>query len=720
MKIKRVIAVFLTGCILLAGCGKTANSTADVSTNESGSEDTIISDTATTEESAESSVESSDGTEQAANSASYEIGGGNPWLNSNIKENVVNSEKPSEKDDFNMAVNYDWVKTNDIPEGYSSYSGFTIVSQIIDEKAIATLEDESLEGHDAELVRAMYNGFLDWDSRNEEGLTPLEPYVKDIESLSSISDVSEYVCDVERSIFTPTLVSVENAPDLTDSTRYVTDFDHTSLLLGDSAEYKTLSTVGQLMYDAYRKLFVSMMTRMGYTEDQANAYYDASMAYETALAESVLTSVELADPSIYEKILNYYEPSQMKDLAPNFPVEEFIKASGYDNAEVFIVTEPNALTKISELYTDENLDIIKGYMIVQTVIGCAADLDRESFEANLAAANEISGSTGALSDQKYAYSVVNGALPEPMEKAYMTKYDTTETKKVITQICKDVAAVYREMLQGEDWLSDQTREYAIEKLDTLSINVVEPQEYLDYSKLNLEGLSYFEMKKALEEYSVMLDHEYTNGTVNKNLWGMSTLLTNAFYNPTNNSINILLGILDEDFYNDDMSKEQIYAGIGSVIGHEISHAFDTNGAQFDKDGNYSNWWTDEDYTAFQNRAQKLIDYYNGITVYGDENAIGSMVQTEAIADMAGIKAMLTLAAKEENFDYKLFFESYAHIWKEISTYEDTYSQLTQDPHPLSYLRVNASVQQFDEFYNAFDVKEGDGMYLAPDNRVLVW
>jgi putative endopeptidase len=228
------------------------------------------------------------------------------------------------------------------------------------------------------------------------------------------------------------------------------------------------------------------------------------------------------------------------------------------------------------------------------------------------------------------------------------------------------------------------------------------------------------MKKALEEYSVMLDHEYTNGTVNKNLWGMATLLTNAFYNPTNNSINILLGILDEDFYNDDMSKEQIYAGIGSVIGHEISHAFDTNGAQFDKDGNYSNWWTDEDYTAFQNRAQKLIDYYNGITVYGDENAIGSMVQTEAIADMAGIKAMLTLAAKEENFDYKLFFESYAHIWKEISTYEDTYSQLTQDPHPLSYLRVNASVQQFDEFYNAFDVKEGDGMYLAPDNRVLVW
>ena len=169
-----------------------------------------------------------------------------------------------------------------------------------------------------------------------------------------------------------------------------------------------------------------------------------------------------------------------------------------------------------------------------------------------------------------------------------------------------------------------------------------------------------------------------------------------------------------------MAKEQLYAGIGAIIGHEISHAFDTNGAQFDKDGNYSSWWTDEDYAAFQERAQKLINYYDGITVYGDEKAIGSLVQTEAIADMAGIKAMLTLAAKEENFDYKLFFDSYANIWKDIQTYEASYTQLTQDPHPLSYLRVNVTAQQYDEFYEAFDVKEGDGMYLAPEDRILIW
>ena len=169
-----------------------------------------------------------------------------------------------------------------------------------------------------------------------------------------------------------------------------------------------------------------------------------------------------------------------------------------------------------------------------------------------------------------------------------------------------------------------------------------------------------------------------------------------------------------------MSREELYGGIGTIIGHEISHAFDTNGAQFDKDGNYNNWWTEEDFDAFRARAQKLIDYYDGMTVFGDEKINGARIHTEAIADMTGLKAMLLLASKEDNFDYKLFFESYANLWKKIGTYESVFMLLTQDEHPLNYIRVNSCAQQFDEFYETFDVKEGDGMYLAPEDRVLVW
>ena len=169
-----------------------------------------------------------------------------------------------------------------------------------------------------------------------------------------------------------------------------------------------------------------------------------------------------------------------------------------------------------------------------------------------------------------------------------------------------------------------------------------------------------------------------------------------------------------------MSKEELYAGIGTVIGHEISHAFDTSGAQFDANGQLNNWWSEEDYAAFQARAQKLIDYYNTMTAFGEYKVQGDNIQKEAIADMAGIKCMLGILSKEENIDYRIFFEKYANLWVRMNTREFEYTCLMQDSHPLHYLRTNATVQQFDEFINTYGIKEGDGMYLDPEKRVLVW
>ena len=169
-----------------------------------------------------------------------------------------------------------------------------------------------------------------------------------------------------------------------------------------------------------------------------------------------------------------------------------------------------------------------------------------------------------------------------------------------------------------------------------------------------------------------------------------------------------------------MSTEEHYAGIGTVIGHEISHAFDTNGAQFDASGSLNNWWTEADYNAFLTRAQKLIDYYDAMTAFGGYHVQGGNIQTEAIADLAGVKCMLGLLDQREDVDYRAFFEAYAKLWARLNTREMEYFCLMQDTHPLHYLRVNVSVQQFDQFLEAFDITEGDGMYLAPADRILVW
>ena len=316
--------------------------------------------------------------------------------------------------------------------------------------------------------------------------------------------------------------------------------------------------------------------------------------------------------------------------------------------------------------------------------------------------------------------MVRRALTTPMDRTFLAKYDSSKIKEDITRICKEAIAYYREMLKGEEWLSEETREKAIEKLDGMIINAVYPEKWRDCSGLSLDGLSFYDCVHAVNRFDRDYNTALLNGKMDHEIWNMDILETNAYYNPQESSINIIRGILGGIFYHDDMSDEELYAGIGSVIGHEISHAFDTNSAQFDAAGQLLNWWTKEDYEAFQKRAQKLVDYYNSMTAFGGYQVQGDNIQTEAIADMAGVKCMLGLLSQKENVDYRAFFENYAKVWGRLNTREHEYACLMQDSHPLHYLRTNATVQQFQEFLDAYGIKEGDGMYLDPEKRVLVW
>ena len=347
-------------------------------------------------------------------------------------------------------------------------------------------------------------------------------------------------------------------------------------------------------------------------------------------------------------------------------------------------------------------------------------LDREAYETGVDAHNIVSGATGMPSDEEYAFNLVRASLTTPMDKAFLEKYDATQMKKDITQICQDAIDYYRQMLKEEDWLSDKTKKMAIKKLDNMTINAVYPEKWEDYSKLSIDGLSYFDAMKEIYDYKFALNAEKTGKKVDNEIWDIDILETNAYYDSSNNSINIIRGILGDPFYREDMSKEELLGGVGAAIGHEISHAFDTSGAQYDEKGNFNNWWTDEDYEAFLERADKLVKYYNGMTAFGGEKVRGENIQTEAIADLAGDKCMLGIASKEKNFDYDKFFRANADVWKRVNTVEYEYLCLTQDVHPLVYLRVNAEFPQFDEFIETYDIKEGDNMYIAPEDRVLVW
>ncbi|MBQ6781487.1 MAG: M13 family metallopeptidase [Treponema sp.] len=654
-------------------------------------------------------------------STQTDTSGGKPWIDSAIQANVKKTKKPAPQDDFHLHVNHDWLLKAKIPEGEPRYGSFSEAAKEIDDKVLSILNDNTVPGNDAEQVHALYHAFLDWDARNAAGTTPVLPIIQDIRAIKTIDDLSDFICDPERSFWTPTLVSIGNEASFDDASSYATCISTDSLTLDDAAEYQNRTETGNRYAKGIFHIFEATAVRLGYSKKEAQDVFDTTLGFEGKIAAKSLTQADEMSPDYIQKINNSYTPQEVAKLLTKFPLVRYIESQGYANAKKFIIFEPEALKMVDELYTQENLESIKAYMLMHSIHLLSSYLDQKADKICTEANNILSGATGNLSDEKRAANMVRGMLPVPMARAYLARYDMSEMKKKITEICRNVIATYREMLKGEDWLSEETRAKAIEKLDAITIHAVYPEKWIDFSSLNLKGLSYMDATKAVANFARNINRSHTNGKVDTELWSIQDILqTNAFYNPQDNSINMILGLLANPFYYEGMSQEALLGSIGAVIGHEISHAFDTNGAQFDKDGNFANWWTEQDYKAFQNRAAKLIAYYDGVTPWKGMEIQGKKIQTEAIADMAGIKAILLIAKKMPNFDYKAFFEAYAGNWRMINTIEYEQNRIKADPHPLNYLRTNVSLQQYDEFMETFNVHEGDNMYLAPKDRILVW
>ena len=645
--------------------------------------------------------------------------GGSPWIDSDLKENIP-SAAPKAVDDFHLYANFDWLSAYGIPRGYQSVSPFGTVQTQTTKRAQELLNDTSQKGHDIELCQSLYHAILDWDTRNALGMEPVRPVIEDIESISSIRELNAFICDPERSYRVPTFLFVYNQVNLEDSGHYITSIAHDPFTLDDAAEYKNRSDIGTLYYEAQKQTAEALMTRLGYSKEEVDEKYDAMISFEGKLAEVSLTRDEKLAPDIYKEYLNYYKPAEIKKLSSNFPLSEFILSQGYGNAERFMIYEPKELARLNEIYTEENLESMKAAMEIGYLFSMCEMLDKQAYNALTALNNMVSGTTGSQTDTKIAFDTVRACLTVPMDRAYLEKYDAKDLKAKITAICKEEIAAYRKMLEGETWLSEETRKAAIEKLDNIAIHAVYPDKWENFDGLELKGKNYVECMQAIEKFAQELDHSHTNGTVDRDLWRYDILEANSYYSQQENSINILYGILGDVFYSEDMTKEQLYGGIGAIIGHEISHAFDTKGGGFDKDGNYKNWWAAEDYTAFLERADRVVDYFDNIMVMEGVPVNGANIQTEAIADMAGLKVLLLIAAEKEGFDYDTFFRQYSHVWRRMDILESEYMLITQDTHPMGYLRTNVSCQQFDEFYNTYGIKPGDGMYLDPSERIGVW
>lgn len=717
---KRIIGLLVAVSLVMTACGTSVSvSTEADDVTEAGGEQEAASEKeqegSETPEPQEESI-----SEETAGEEAFETGGGTPWIDSDLKENITEGMALSEKDDFHLYVNYEWLLDAEIPDGSRNISSLTEVEQETIVKAQAIFEDENPEGYEGELVRYLYEACLDWDTRNKLGMEPALDTINRIEGAVNLEAVSDLICDPEKDSFLPVFITLDVVTGLDDATVYITDVMRDDFLLEDAAEYGTRTMMGNNYYEANKKEAVALLIRIGYGQEEAEELFDTAISLEAELAEVSYTSADEMSPDYFENINNIMALSELTALCGSYPMADFLNAEGVAGTKRFVVEEPEYIKRLDDIYTEENLEAIKGYILVKYLLNIADQLDREAYELSVERTNTINGSTGQISDEEYAYSVISDEAPEILGHAYVTKYDASKMKEDITELCEEIIGYYKQMLTEEDWLGEETRKQAIAKLDNMIVKAVYPDEWYDYSGLSLDGLSYKECRDEIKKFEWERRLKKVNQKADRSEWNVNFLKANSSYDPSNNSMSIYLGILGGDFYREDMTREEMYGGIGPVIGHEISHAFDTLGSQFDKNGNLASWWTGEDYNAFMERAAKLAAYYDGITVFGDANVIGENIMSEAIADMTGVKCLLSIASEEEDFDYDVFFRQYAKLYKRITTPVFENYVLTQDTHPLGYLRVNVTLQQFDEFVDTYDIKPGDNMYLAEEDRILVW
>lgn len=651
------------------------------------------------------------------------------WVDSDVQQFVKLVDPPRLEDDFHLYVNLDWMLHTELPAGYPSYDPITERSIEVDGQIAALLSNPEKETdpaliHDQELVQKYYQMWMDWDSRNQLGIEPLKERLAPLMEVQTLEELTDYLAKPETAISATELLQCDVSMDWNNADYYAVYVMPVDLIFGDSMYYGLMTEEDALAEPYYDKVIRHILVDLGYSDEEATDILKRCFAFEQDIAEYIMTTEE---QSARDAIIKENNPRTLDELeaeAGDFPIREMLAAYGADTSKTYILTEPEWLSAMDVLYDEDYVENLRDYLICYTAQDYATLLDRATYDVYYEVINGISGAQGTKSDEKSASDAVNTFLPMQMGRLYADRYVTDETKSEVTALTNEIIDEYRVMLMEETFLSEETRKSAVKKLDNLQLRIAKPDKWEDDSTLDFkggdEGGNLLSAQDQVGAYWVERMRSRVNQKVDRDIWTSKIQQVNAFYDPSQNSITICGGILGGSLYDVSMTREELFANVGDTVAHEISHAFDTTGAQFDEKGNLRNWWTEEDQKAFAQRADKLAAYYDKIEPFQDVNCVGSQIEGEAIADLVAMKILLRIAAKEAGFDYDKFFRTFSETWKTITTIQTEYYTLSQDTHPLAYLRVNAVVQQFDEFYDTYGIKKGDGMYLAPDQRLVVW
>lgn len=626
------------------------------------------------------------------------------------------------KDDLYQAVNGAWLKTAVIPADKSTTGGFADLADNIEKLLMADFE-ALLENDATELTPEMhqfvkfYRLASDFETRERLGFAPAKKYLDKILALKDLATWQEQLPELFLAGYdAPFTLSV--TPDMKDTRHYALHADVPSLFLPDKTYYEEGNEQAKALLAILKQMLNELFELAGYDKEFSHKTIELALAYDKKLAPFQKDSTERAD---YVKSYNKYAFADFASLSRYLDLSKIVSGLVKTTPESIIVAEPRYFEALNELVNEDTFESMKSWLFVKTLLDLTGLLSDQFRVVGGTYNRALSGSKEAMDPKKAAYYLASNQYSQVVGLYYAQKYFGPAAKKDVHEMVKKMIAVYKKRLTENDWLSEATRKKAITKLDALGINVGYPdeldplfKEFVVDPELNLVDNATKFTQIALKRHYERLDEP-----VDRTRWEMPAHMVNAYYHPSFNCIVFPAAILQAPFYSLEQSKSANYGGIGAVIAHEISHAFDNNGAQFDEHGNLSNWWTDADLNHFQSLANKMIAQFDGLkTPAGTVN--GKLVVSENIADAGGLSCAKEAAKAEPNADLAEFFINWARIWGMKSTLEREKLLLAIDVHAPHVLRANIQPQNLADFYTTFDVQPGDGMYLAPEKRITIW
>lgn len=634
----------------------------------------------------------------------------------------MSEEQPRIQDDLYAAVNGEWAQTAVIPDDKPATGGFQDLADGVEKTLMAdfnAVADGSAKPADEYFGQAvaLYKLARDFKQRDAEGIKPELARLHQIQAVTTIADFNAQAGALALAGF-PMPIAIDVDADMKNTKKYAVTISGPSTILPDTTYYAEDNEQGKQLLATWRTATAKVLAATDLTSAEQADYLDSTVAFDAAIAKRVKSSEEWADyPAAYNPI-TITEAAQKADA---FDLINFLNDTMPALPDQVIAYDPRFLDGAAELFNAATFADYKAWAYVKDLLNHTGFLSDELRIAGGEYSRTLSGLKAAPAQAKSAYRLANSYFAEPIGVYYGRTYFGEEAKADVIEMVERMIATYKSRLEQNTWLSDTTRQKAIVKLDKMVLKMGYPDRVdamytefkVDPSKSLLANVSAIEQTRRQWQWNKLTQ------PVDRTEWLMPGHLVNACYDPSRNDITFPAAILQAPFYSLKQTASANFGGIGAVIAHEISHGFDNNGAKFDEFGNLNMWWQDDDYKKFNQLTEEMIAEFDGREFAGGK-VNGKLIVSENIADAGGLAAALATVKQEDDFDLREFFTNWSRIWRMKARTEYSQLLLSIDVHAPHELRANVQPQNLDDWYTTFDVKEGDGMYLAPDKRITIW